>query len=59
MQVLILGGYFHLGDVIEPAKELVEHSDQLFRWAGTRQLCEAHNVGVQDATQAHTDRHKY
>lgn len=42
--------HLHLGDLVESAEELVEHSDQLFGCAGARQLCEAHDVGVQDAT---------
>lgn len=46
---------FHLGDVIKSAKELVEHDDQLFWWAGTRQLCEPHNICIQDAAHTQTD----
>lgn len=49
--------YLHLGDLVESAEELVEHSDQLFGCAGARQLREAHDVGVQDATWTHTDKH--
>lgn len=43
--------FFYLGDVIEPAEELVEHSDQLLWRARARQFGEAHNICVQDAAQ--------
>lgn len=43
--------FFYLGNVIKSSKELVEHSNQLFRRTGTSQLCESHNVCIQDATQ--------
>lgn len=43
--------FFHLGDVVEPAKELVEHSDQLLGRARARQFGEAHDICVQDAAQ--------
>lgn len=42
---------FHLGDVVESTKELVEHRDQLLRRTDARQLREAHDVGVQDTEQ--------
>lgn len=46
--------FFHLGDVIKPAKELVEHSHQLLWRARARQFGEAHDICVQDAAQTPT-----
>lgn len=42
---------FHLGDIIESAKKFVEHSDQFFWRAGTRQFGEPHDICVEDTTQ--------
>lgn len=54
MLQLSLCTFFHLGDVIEPAEELVEHNDQLLWRARACQFGEAHNICVQDAAQSPT-----
>lgn len=46
--------FLYLGDVVKPAEELVEHSDQLLGRAGARQFGEAHDICVQDAAQTPT-----
>lgn len=43
--------FFYLGYVIKSAKELVEHSNQLFWSAGTCQLSEANNVCIENTAQ--------
>lgn len=41
----------YLGNVVKFSKKFVEHNNQLFGRACTRQLCEAHDVCIQDTTQ--------